>query len=302
MEFEFRKAFSLAFFSQTKAETAIQVRRSGPGDMTSKEDFIAYGDGIEASIAQAVEHLEDAQQHNNRQSKLLFLLSPKYREYHNRKITAINEYTEITKQFLTRKQREHLTTNMLVKVVTAQSGIRNINDQDGYWATIETLPDLMATISTTNQALKDAGYFEDDMYGYFIETLENFEFMYEQSQKVVEAGSWDVFDTEGLKKTTESNFDVNVVFANAQEQWGQATDAYYQKIEENDNKLFETSNYYNENKLAYDPLSKAMSLINSAFPRMKINNDTQPTIIPSEINPDSVSFGTTTGCSISSLL
>lgn len=292
-EFEFRKAFSLAFFSLNKAEAAIQVRTSGPNDAVNYDELVAYGEGTEASIAQAIQYLESAQIQNNKQDKFIFLLPPRYREYQKRKISAVNEYAEITKQFLTRKQNEHMTTNMLMMVINAQESIRNLNDQDQFWVTMDNLPELIMTISNNSQKLKDSGYFDEDMYGYFIENRENFEFMQRQSQNVAKAGSWDVFDIEGLKKTTESQYDVDVVFANAQAKWAQATDAYYIKIEDNDNKLFDASNYYNENKLTYDTLSKIMSFFSDNFPRMKIIDNTQPTIIPSDINPDSVSFNST---------
>lgn len=251
---------------------------------------MAYGEGIEASIFEAIQYLGKAKEFNQKQDKFNFLLGGEYRKYHEMKNAAINEYWDITTQFLSRKQNEHMVTNTLMTIIETQSKIRNIQDEDQWWRTMDSLPLISQTVFDNNNKLKNSGYINDEVFGYFMDNVQSFRSLYLESQKVAASKSWSSFDTSVFDNNAPGKTDVTKIFTDARVKWNEATDAYYVRVEGNNAKLFDASSFYNQNDLAYDKLSIGLSFINHDFPRMKIIENIQPSIIPSSIDPNSISM------------
>jgi hypothetical protein len=77
---------------------------------------------------------------------------------------------------------------------------------------------------------------------------------------------------------------------NSKAEWDESWRVHMEKVEENNHELFITSNYFNEQQIALDPISKLLSLFSDAFPRIKTIENREPTIVPDGVTVELLSY------------
>jgi len=288
LELKFRHEYTLAFSELVNAEKSVQLRKAGSTEY--QESFIDLGKAIELNISNARVNISNAQSYNHKQKYLLFLLNDKYRQYHHKKVAAIDELQKLEEKHLIRKQNEHLATNTLLLVFDSQQKIRSVRDPDQWWETIDELPERNKTITTNANQLLQSGYISKEVYNYYLKQVELFQLMFNESQKVAQAESWEAFDKQALEQLAAEDINLDELFKDGRDTSQIATDLFYQQIDNNFENLYDASNFYNQNGLANDKLSIMLSYLTKAYPRMKKANQQQPIFVPVETNPYLLSF------------
>lgn len=297
-EFQFRKEFSSALESIDKAENGIEKRRSGllgsddPGDeiVNHGQEMMNYGEAIESSIKESIAYIKNAQTYNKKQENLLPFLSSNYLNYHQKKIESINDCQRITDEYLIRKQNEQMVTDTSLLIFLVGEKIRNMQDADQWWEAIGTLPSTTQIIRSNTQKLYEDNFIGQEMFDYYMNRVEVTEFTYNEIQKVADSGNWNTFDAKGLSKLGANEVDSYQIFIDHNLKTQVSLNEAYRQVSKNDDKLREASDFYNDNKLAYDKISILLGLFSGFFPRMGFTETTQPTIIPTNINEGTISL------------
>lgn len=288
-ELGFRKNFTNAYVSIGKAERGISLRQQGP-ESVDDEAFASLGNAIENELDNALSSLERAALYNSKQEKLSFLLPAKYKHYLQLKQASLAEYYQLFESFRNRKQNEHLTTETLLLIQEANSSINNFGSYEQWIETVSQLPQLSSQIKTNAGKLLANQHINQELYNYFIEVGNSYDHIAPLFIEVLENGSWDQTDFNGLRKFSTTREDRDLALEKSLAEWDQRKQEHLKKVADNDQDLLEASNYFNENKLAIDPLSRLLSIFSSKFPRIKITEDKIPTIIPENVPIELLSY------------
>jgi hypothetical protein len=286
-EYDFRREFFLAYSTLDTVDEIIQLRRAGPGQILSEAEYSQAGKDIEEGIQVALEHIGKAEELNEQQQSIPFLPG-KFREYGKLKADSVQRYRANTEKFLQKKKNDHLLTNTMLLVNQSQEQISKMQDMEQWIAAIEAVPERTLLISRQAHELYDNKFITESLLNYFRSQEQAQMHIYDKAYEALETQSWDNFSWEGYGGFFEEDLDVAAVFQESLQISLGLTDEIEADREETYLLIQEASNYYEANKLAYDPLSKTVGLFNSDYPRMHFES-TNRYMIPSGVNPNTVS-------------
>ncbi len=279
LELGFRQNFSSAYIAIDKAEQGISLRQQGP-ESIDDETFASLGKAIENELDNALSSLEKASSYNTKQEMLAFLLPNKYKQYLELKQSSLSKYHQLSESFRNRKQNEHLMTETLMLVVQIDQSIYNIEDYDNWLLTLDQLPTDVAKIKQNADSLLKADHINQEFHDYLVKTADGYDHLNTMFITALENDSWKTLDWNELETFQTPEDEVKRMVEESRVRWDQRNQDHLEKIADNDQDLLEASNYFNENKLALDPLSRLFSIFSSKFPRIKTTENNTPTIIP----------------------
>ncbi len=272
--------------SQT-IESAIAIRRTGLSDGTvTREEHKELGQQIEASIKRVQDILDSGKTINGKQDKIPFL-SEKYRNYHNNKKLAFDEYARLQGVFLIKKENDHMFTDTMTLLADADAVIYDMKDPE--WTNLTlTLLDKSNVVKTNADKLKARSFITPELHDYLIKASDLYSYMYYQSKKVVEENSWDNYDIKKILVLTEArgDYDLNVLMKETWDIGDEIIAKYQSEFASNDDELYKWGKYYSDEKLAFDPISMLLSKFNKKYPQ-NLPVDSNPTILPSNVEPES---------------
>ncbi len=289
LELSFRQNFSNAYISIDKAEQGISLRQQGP-ESVDDETFANLGKAIENELDNALLSLKEASLYNSKQEKISFLLPNKYKQYLELKQSSLSEYQQLSESFRNRKQNEHLMTETLMLVVQIDQSIYNIEDYDNWLLTLDQLPADVTKIKQNAENLLKAGHINQDFHDYLVKTADGYDHLNTMFISALENDSWKTLDWNELKAFQTPEDEVKKMVQESRVEWDQRNQDHLEKIADNDQDLLEASNYFNENRIAFDPLSRLFSIFSSKFPRIKTTENKTPTIIPENISTEFLSY------------
>lgn len=288
-ELGFRKNFTNSYVSIGKAEQGISLRQQGP-ESVDDETFASLGKAIENELDSALSSLEQASLYNSRQEKLAFLLPNKYKQYLELKQSSLLEYHQLSEIFRNRKQNEHLMTETLLLVVQIDQSIYNIEDYDNWLLTLDRLPENVVRIQQNADELLKTNHINQEFHDYIVQNAKKYSHLNSMYINAQENDSWNEINWNELDAFHTPKDEVKRIVEESKIEWDQRNQEHLKKVADNDQNLLEASNYFNENKLAIDPLSRLLSIFSSKFPRIKITEDKIPTIIPEDIPIELLSY------------
>lgn len=289
LELGFRQNFSNAYISIGKAEQGISLRQQGP-ESVDDETFASLGKAIENELDNALSSLEQASLYNSRQEELDFLLPNKYKQYLELKQSSLLEYHQLSESFRNRKQNEHLMTETLMLVVQIDRSIYNISDYDNWLLTLDQLPADVTKIKQNADVLLKADHVNQEFHDYLVKTADGYDHLNKMFITALENDSWKTLDWNELETFQTPEDEVKRMVEESRVRWDQRNQDHLEKIADNDQDLLEASNYFNENKLALDPLSRLFSIFSSKFPRIRTTENKVPTIIPENVPIELLSY------------
>ncbi len=289
LELGFRQNFSNAYISIDKAEQGISLRQQGPENVDD-ETFASLGKAIENELDNALSSLEEASLYNSKQEKISFLLPNKYKQYLELKQSSLLEYHQLSESFRNRKQNEHLMTETLMLVVQIDQSIYNIKDYDNWLLTLDQLPADVIKIKQNADSLLKADHVNQEFHDYLVKTADGYDHLNTMFITALENDSWKTLDWNELETFQTPEDEVKRMVEESGVRWDQRNQDHLEKIADNDQDLLEASNYFNENRLAFDPLSSLLSIFSSKFPRIKTTENKTPTIIPENIPIELLSY------------
>ncbi len=289
LELGFRQSFSSAYISIDKAEQGISLRQQGP-ESVDDETFASLGKAIENELDNALSSLEQASSYNSKQEKLAFLLPNKYKQYLELKQSSLLEYHQLSESFRNRKQNEHLMTETLMLVVQIDRSIYNIKDYDNWLLTLDQLPADVTKIKQNADSLLKADHVNQEFHDYLVKTADGYDHLNTMFITALENDSWKTLDWNELETFQTPEDEVKRMVEESRTRWDQRNQDHLEKIANNDQDLLEASNYFNENKLALDPLSRLFSIFSSKFPRIRTTENKIPTIIPENVPIELLSY------------
>lgn len=287
-EYKFRQEFYSAYKTLETVDYVISLRRSGPGQALTHDEFTQAGKDIEEGIEIALDHIRMAEELNEQQQSIPFL--PKeYREYQKLKIESVQSYRENTKDFLQKKRSDHLLSDTTFLSYTTQDQIFKTQDPEQWWEAIQLVPERSFVIERQAEELYQSHYINESLYSYFMSQQKAATYLYEQALLVSETGDRAQYDMEGYGNFFEENMDVEKIFEESSQIGLRIAEKQAQKLSETF-ALIESANvYYNENHLAYDPLSKLLSHFSEDFPRMHFESS-EKNLLPPDTDPTTVSL------------
>ena len=289
LELGFRQNFSNAYISTGKAEQGISLRQQGP-ERVDDETFASLGKAIENELDNALSSLEQASLYNSKQNRFAFLLPSKYKQYLELKQSSLSEYQGLSESFRNRKQNEHLMTETLMLVVEIDQSIYNIEDYDHWLITLDMLPENVVKIKQNADVLLKADHINQEFHDYIVKTADGYEYLNTMFIAALENDSWKTLDWNEIEAFQTPEEEVKRMVEESKAEWDQRNQDHLEKIGDNDQDLLEASNYFNENRLAFDPLSRLLSIFSSKFPRIRTTENNPPTIIPENVSIDLLSY------------
>ncbi len=289
LELGFRQNFSDAYISISKAEQGISLRQQGP-ESVGEESFANLGKAIENELDNALSSLEQASSYNSKQEKLAFLLPNKYKHYLELKQSSLLEYHQLSESFRNRKRNEHLMTETLMLIVQIDQSIYNIKDYDNWLLTLDQLPTGVIKIKQNADSLLKADHINQEFYDYLVKTADGYDHLNTMFITALENDSWKILDWNELETFQTPEDEVRRMVEESRVKWDQHNQGHLEKIADNDQDLLEASNFFNENKLALDPVSSLFSIFSSKFPRIRTTENKVPTIIPENVPIELLSY------------
>lgn len=288
LELGFRQNFFNAYVAADKAEQGIALRQKGT-DKADDEVFSGLGKAIESELHSAIVSLDKAETYNKRQEKIAFLLPNKYREYLDLKEKSLAGYYQLSDDFRQRKHNEHLTTETMMLIVHIDQTIYNIENYGQWLETLDQLPQNSERIKTNADTLLANNHINQELHGYIIKTVKGYEHAATLFIDALENDDWSGFDFSGLAEFKTPENEVRRMLEELKEDMNQRSQKHLDKAAENNQTIMIANEYFNKHKLALDPISRFFSAFSSRFPRIKITDDHEPTIIPKDIPPGLVS-------------
>ncbi len=280
LELGFRQNFSNAYISIDKAEQGISLRQQGPENV-DEETFASLGKAIENELDNALSSLEEASLYNSKQEKISFLLPNKYKQYLELKQSSLLEYHQLSESFHNRKQNEHLMTETMMLLVRTDQSINDTSNKDQWIQTLKEVPVVVGKINANAERLLSSNHINQEFYDYILLQTKKFEYLYDSYANLMETDTWNVAEFEkGLENYYFPEEELVRITNESKLEWNQQRQEHLNKLTKNDQNLLEASNYYNENKLAFDPVSRLLSMFTNKYPRIKTTENHEPTIIP----------------------
>lgn len=290
LELGFRQNFTNAYISIGKAEQGIELRRLGPNEVDD-EKFTSLGEAIESELNNAITSLEEASKFSKKQQDINFLLPNKYKEYLDLKEKSLIDYYQLADSFRQRKQNEHMMTETLMLIVQIDQSINDMSNYDQWLITLDTIPQNSDLLTSNADILLANNHINNEFHDYIIESSQKFEYLATTYLEVLEKGSLDKVEFEKeLDKFATPYDEVKRMMEESQSEWDRRNQEYFQKIDKNDQDLLMASNYFNENKLALDPVSKFLAMFSNKFPRIKATKNSEPTIVPENVPIELLSY------------
>lgn len=289
LELGFRQNFTNAYISIDKAEQGISLRQQGP-ESVDDEAFASLGNAIENELDNALSSLERAALYNSKQEKLSFLLPAKYKHYLQLKQASLAEYYQLSESFRDRKQNEHLMTETLILLGQIDQHIYNIKDYENWLLTLDRLPENVVKIQQNADDLLKTNHINQEFHDYIVQNAKKYSHLNSMYINAQENDSWNEINWNELDAFHTPKDEVKRIVEESKIEWDQRNQEHLKKVADNDQDLLEASNYFNENKLAIDPLSRLLSIFSSKFPRIKITEDKIPNIIPENVPIELLSY------------
>lgn len=289
LELGFRQNFSNAYISIGKAEQGISLRQQGP-ESVDDETFASLGKAIENELDNALSSLEQASSYNSKQERIAFLLPNKYKHYLELKQSSLSEYHQLSENFRNRKRNEHLMTETLMLVVQIDQSIYNVEDYDNWLLTLDQLPTDVTKIKQNADSLLKADHINQEFHDYLVKTADGYDHLNAMFITALKNDSWKTLDWNELESFQTPEDEVKKMVEGSRVEWDQRNQDHLEKIADNDQDLLEASNYFNENRLAFDPLSGLLSIFSSKFPRIRTTENKIPTIIPENVPIELLSY------------
>ncbi len=288
-EFGFRKNFAQAYLAMDEAERGIGLRQRGSEEIDD-ELFSNLGEAIEDELKNALSFLDEADLYTQRQEQILFLLPKKYKEYIKLKQQGFSAHYQLVNDFRLRKKNEHLTTETAMLIVQINQSVRNTKNGDQWLYGLEQIPSKGAQIRSNANVLLEKNHITQEYYDYLIKTVDSYNYLFNLYAKVLESNSWVGIDYSGLGEFITPAAELDTIMENLKAEWDASWQAHFDKVEENNHELLIASNYFNEQQIARDPISKLLSLFSDAFPRIKTIENREPTIVPDGVIVDLLSY------------
>lgn len=289
-EYQFRQEILTSYNLSDKVEDAIQTRRYGLADGTvTSQEHKEIGQQIVATIKRVQEHLARGNEKMFIQNRIPFL--PKsYKEYHEGKNLAFSEYSRLSSNFLLKKENDHMLTDTIVLIANIDSVIYDMKNPQ-WWDTSASLLENSKLIQVNADKLKDNAFISDRLYKYLTSTSQLYQFMFYQGEKVSADKSWDNYDIKKIIELTElrQKYDLTSSIAETWRIGDQINAKYQEEFTLNSDDLSKWSDFYNENRLAFDPVSIFLSRFIPLYPHNH-NPETSPTILPGNTIPEKVSL------------
>jgi len=280
LELGFRQNFTNAYISMGKAEQGIKLRQLGP-EKVNDEEFSILRKGIEQELNNVVTSLKEAANFNKRQRGIYFILPKKYKKYLELKEKSQITRYQLSESFLLRKQNEHIMTETLMLIVQIDQSINDMSDYDHWLITLDAIPQNSDLITSNADILLENNHINKEFHDYIIASALKFKYLSTTYLEVLEKGSLDkVKFKKELEKFVTPYDEVKSMMKESQTEWDRRNQEHLEKIDKNDQDLLIASNYFNENKLAPDPMSRFLAMFSNKFPRIKATKNSKPTIIP----------------------
>lgn len=298
-EYHIRKEMGNGLMKDAIAKQMVELRVWLNQSEEHSVEAMKLGEEVEKVLGESVGHFELAEQHAQKQALVLFFTSPKYREYSQMQQAAIADLVENERYFLALKQQQHKTTNVLIDYRTFRDKLMNVGEPEIWWGTIDDVEPFSHALRAELTAMQSAGTITPELYAYITTDLELFAFMRQQALKVEASGSWDDFDQgEFLQRISSNPGNPNQLITQISDQWQTMQNTYWEQFWEIDQQLYQMGNYYRDEKLAEDTLTRMLSRVWSTYPRVKVQEPTDPTTAPADTTAEELSMGYTLNRSI----
>lgn len=281
LELKFRKDFFVAYNALADVEEGIAIRQQGV-EQVGEVQFSEVGKKIESNLDIAVEYLEKSQVHNKQQQKIALLLPGKYKKYLELKRKSLDGYYELAIDFRERKQNEHITTETMMLIVQIDSSIYDFSNYEQWLDTMEYLEYNTTKIKLNAKQLLEADHINEELYEYITNTADGYMHLHDLYLEAFENEDWQGIDYSSLDNYFTPTAVAEDLLSTTYQRWADKNQAHFEKMEANDEEIVVANVHYNENKLGYDPLSIFLSFFNNAFPRIRIIDNQEPTILPAD--------------------
>lgn len=286
-EYKFRQEFYYAYTTLEKVDYVISIRRAGPGQSLTDEEYTQAGKDIEQGIELSLAHITAAQEINSQQMGIP-LLPEKYQEYGRLKMETLERYKANTEAFLQKKRNDHLLTNTTMLSYTTHNQLFKMQDSEQWWAAMQQTPERSFLIERQAEELYQNHFISEPLYSYFMSQQAAATYLYDQALVVSETGSWDSFDINGYDDFFDPETDVTKIFTDSNTIGAKITEEQAADLSEIYVLMEKANSYYNENRLAYDSLSRLVSVFSDSYPRMHFESN-QRNMLPAQTNPRRVS-------------
>lgn len=281
LELGFRKNFRESYLLIEKAEQNITLRQQGSKNFNN-EAFITLGEEIEDELKNAIVFLDEAATYNKKQGEISFLLPKKYKNYLEFKNNSFDNYYQLLKDFYQRKQNEHMMTKTILLVVQISQSIYDLKNYQEWTKVVDGLPQNSKTIKFNADTLLTNKYINQEFYDYIVKTLVDYNRATQLLSNAAVNESYNI-DFSELKAFKTPEIEIKRMTENLKTDWNNRYQDYLDNVTKNDQDLFLTNNYFNENKLALDPISRFFAVFSNKFPKIKINENYKQIFAPKNI-------------------
>jgi len=278
LEYKARQVFSPIEEARSVANNDIEQRSGREGGLKSTEEVKSLSVKITEDLNNVDNLVNEHGSVINRQGKIVFLLNSKYKEYFNLKKEVFNKYYSSLRKFKTLKEYESGIMDVLIRKEEFRVGMVNAGDTN----TVDSkeLNDLINNYGNTreniNKYFKD-GFITEDFYHAILADIDANTELYNLFREATDKK----YTSQELEKRMDEinskykHEDVLTLFRDSydkittvkQQEWSnlfnQADDLTYGALD-----------FYDKNRLAYDPLSSLLSKFNKNYPKnTSLNNN-----------------------------
>lgn len=281
LELGFRKNFKESYLLIEKTEQNITLRQQVSKNFDN-ETFITLGETIEDELKNAIVFLDKAATYNKKQKEISFLLSKKYKNYLEFKNSSFDNYYQLLKDFYQRKQNEHMMTETILLVAQIDQSIYNLKNYEEWTKIVDGLPQNSKTIKFNVDTLLANKYINQEFYDYIVKTLAGYNRAAQLFTNTAINENYNI-DFSELEAFKTPEIEVKRMIENLKTEWNNSYQEYLDNVTKNHQELFLTNNYFNEHKLALDPISRFFAVFSNKFPKIKITENYEQIFAPENI-------------------
>jgi hypothetical protein len=293
MEYQFRAQFTASKYLARTADEIVEFRRTNGNNVIyenspySCEEYLQTSDDIENLIEESLDYLDAALITSNRQHKIPFLGS-KYKTYLNKKEKSIKNYRGTQEYYLSMKKKQHMSTNTIFRIFQLQKLQRQAAEGSINWNEFfKKIPELSNCIHADTERLYEQDYITEGLYQYLDKINQSFVVLYAAAISTAKKDSWGNFNIDEYVSLLNAAGELGPALTESSKIAEQKKAAYNQMFHESDELMYEASDYYNENQLAFDKISVLLSRFSSYFPR-NYYEEGMKIFVPTDVNQELV--------------